>query len=90
MMNGWYRDGAGSGGWLLMTLAMVLFWGLVVVAVIVVFRGAGSDTTSLPMPPSPPDPRAILDERFARGEIDAEEYHARQDALGKADRVRVR
>ncbi|MCI4677359.1 SHOCT domain-containing protein [Rhodoblastus acidophilus] len=33
--------------------------------------------------PSPDDktPREILDERFARGEIDEEEYRRRRDAL---------
>ena len=32
-MMGWYHDGMGWGGWLLMTLAMVAFWALVVFAV---------------------------------------------------------
>jgi putative membrane protein len=29
------------------------------------------------------DARAILAERFARGEIDADEYNARRDVLGR-------
>ena len=71
---GWYHDGMGWGGWLLMTLVMVIFWALVVVAVVALFRGA--------------EPRKdhrtadqLLDERFARGEIDAVEYQTRRDTL---------
>ena len=37
-MMGWYHDGAGWGGWILMTLAMVAFWALVVFAVLALFR----------------------------------------------------
>lgn len=79
-MMGWYGSGAwGWGGWLVMTLMMVAFWGLVIWALVVIFRGTrdtGSATGA-----SRRDPMEILDERFARGEIDTEEYHARRDAL---------
>lgn len=73
-MMGWYDDGMGWGGWLLMTLAMVAFWALVVFAVVALFRGAETGVT-------PRTPEQILDERLARGEIDAAEYRARRDAL---------
>jgi putative membrane protein len=76
-MMGWYHDGVGWGGWILMTLAMVAFWALVVFAVLALFRAqrpAGST-------PDHCDPMQILDERFARGEIDEEEYHARRSVL---------
>lgn len=76
-MMGWYHDGMGWGGWILMTVAMVAFWALVVFAVLALFRtqrsgGSGSDRR---------DPMQILDERFARGEIDEDEYHARSSVL---------
>ena len=32
-------------------------------------------------PTAPPTPRQVLSDRFARGEIDAEEYRARLDVL---------
>jgi hypothetical protein len=32
-------------------------------------------------PPAPPDPRRILAERFARGEISAEEFEERRRVL---------
>lgn len=89
MMDGWYHDGVGWGGWLVMTLAMVAFWVLVVVAVIAVFRGAGSTGSSDRRGSGGPDARTILDERFARGEIDADEYQSRHAELQAAARDRV-
>lgn len=81
-MMGWYYGGMGWGGWIVMVLAMVVFWGLVIFAVVAIFRGSrGSD--SVDHTPSR-DPQQILDERFARGEIDADEYHARQSVLRDA------
>ena len=75
----WSHNGMGWGGWIVMTLTMVAFWSLVVFGVIAIFRGdreARSDQI-----PRERDPMQILDERFARGEIEIEEYHARQDVL---------
>ena len=77
-MMGWYHDGAGWGGWLVMTIAMLAFWALVVVAVVVLFRGSkSSGQESSPHQ----DPMDILTQRFARGEIDEDEYHARSAVL---------
>lgn len=75
----WWHDGVGWAGWILMTLTMVGFWSLVVLGLFALFRGypdtrgthSGGDR----------DPMQILDERLARGEIDLDEYQARQDAL---------
>jgi putative membrane protein len=77
-MMGWYHDGSGWGGWILMTVAMVAFWALVVFAVVAIFRDAQRTNTSTP---EHRDPAQILDERFARGEIDEDEYHARSSVL---------
>jgi putative membrane protein len=74
--------GTGWGGWLLMALVMVAFWALVVFGIVALFRG--------PVRPGPRradggrDAQRILDERFARGEIDAEEYRSRQSLLPPA------
>lgn len=76
-MMGWYQDGTGWGGWLVMAVAMIAFWALVVVAVIALFRGVTSSRDSS----SRQDPMDILDQRFARGEIDEDEYHARSAVL---------
>lgn len=84
MGYGW--DGWGWGGWMLMIVMMVLFWGAVMAGVVALFR-FGRDRRELPPPPPPPDqhrpPSAleVLDERFARGEIDADEHATRRDLL---------
>ena len=75
---GWYHDGMGWAGWLVMVAGMVAFWGLVVWAVIAIFRSSQAPTAA---DPGHRDPLAILDERFARGEIDETEYRARADVL---------
>lgn len=75
----WWNDGVGWGGWVVMTLTMLAFWSLVVFGVVAIFRGdRDSRTTQVPRER---DPLQILDERFARGEIDDDEYRARRDAL---------
>lgn len=77
-MMGWYHDGMGWGGWILMTVAMVAFWALVIFAILTIFRGTQRTETSTS---GHRDPMRILDERFARGEIDEDEYHARSSVL---------
>lgn len=79
-MMGWYYGGAGWLGWLVMAVVMVAFWGLVVFAVVAVFRGLGKPNRSAEQV-ARKDALRILDERFARGELDETEYHARQDVL---------
>ncbi len=77
MMMEWARDGWSWWEWLLMSIGMVAFWALVawaVVAIVQRTRGASNE----------PDAEAILKERFARGEIDEDEYRRRQAALGEA------
>ncbi len=75
----WWQDGMGGSGWIVMTLTMLAFWSLVVFAVIAIFRSDRDARDELA--PRERDPERILDERFARGEIDVDEYHARQTAL---------
>ena len=82
MMGRWDGGGMGSGGWLAMGLMMVVFWTVVIAAVVIVVRGASHSHADLTATLAAPDPALrILDERFARGEIDAEEYAQRRDLL---------
>ena len=82
-MMWWNHDG---WSWFWMTIAMVGFWALVIAAVVAVVRsGAASGPVSDPGPRRRPE--EILAERFARGEIDADECHARLDALRGPTRV---
>lgn len=67
----------GSGfGFGIPGLGMLLVWGLVIWLVVwlVDTLGKGDRGTTK-------DARAVLDERFARGEIDREEYEERKRAL---------
>lgn len=72
----WYPD-LGLGGWLLMTTAMALMWGLLVAAVVALVRTPPSG----PRRPERRDAWQLLDERFARGDIDETEYRARRRTL---------
>jgi putative membrane protein len=78
MMFG-YDNGVGWGGWILMALVMVAFWGLVIYGILALFRSGSTSGSRIDSAPA--DPRRILDERFARGEIELEEYQSRRDAL---------
>ena len=84
----WDDDGHGrwamhdSGAGWVMVLLMLVFVVAVVVAVVALLRGwspASSPRTAAG--PGRADPRAILQERLARGEIDEPEYRARMRAL---------
>ena len=86
----WYGWGPGGWGWLLGTVMMVVFWGgliaLAVWAVRSLGRSAGPDRPS----GHSPDAIAILEERFARGEIDQEEFERRRAVLrGEHETERV-
>lgn len=76
----WY-NGPGGWGYAVMVLSMVLFWGLVIAAIVFLVRGVGSDRRTPPPPSQPDEPRRILAERFARGEIDEAEYRQRLKVL---------
>lgn len=80
---GWYNDSIGWGGWIAMALVMVVFWGLVIFAVVAIFRSTSRGTGPAD-PAAPHDPMKTLGDRFARGEIDADEYHARLAVLRDA------
>lgn len=66
----------GSGyGWVWMLLSWAVIVGLAIWAV-TVFSGRDARGRH-----APSAARTILDERFARGEIDADEYRRRRDEL---------
>ena len=78
--NGMDWGGMGGGGWVVMAVLMLAFWALVVGGLVALFRNrrpAGSDSGTTPGRSA----ENVLDERFARGEIDEQEYHARRAVL---------
>jgi putative membrane protein len=62
-----------------MAVMMAVFWGAIVAVIVLLMRGRPADQG--PQAPTRPTSREILDERFARGEIDREEYEDRRAAL---------
>ena len=64
-----------------MGLSMMLFWGLVLIGAFLLVRRRGSDRRTSPPSSQPDDPRRILAERFARGEIDETDYRQRLKIL---------
>lgn len=83
----WYGDHIGGWGYGLGILAMVLFWGALIAAIIAMVRYLGRERRAgyppepRVTPRQPPRAEEILAERFARGEIDADEYRERLDVL---------
>nr|WP_199178083.1 SHOCT domain-containing protein [Mycobacterium sp. QGD 101] len=72
----WYDTDWGWGGWALMTVGMVLFWVVVITAVVLAVRYLASPRGTAANPPGYGPTRAedVLAERFARGEIDEDQY----------------
>ena len=83
MMNGWHDSGWGPGSWIAMGLTMLAFWGLIAALVVYAVHSLGRRPTQHLSAPSAPADQAqrVLDERFACGEIDTDEYNHRRDVL---------
>ena len=66
----WWSENSGYGmgwvSWILMALAMIAFWGLVIAALLALFRPRRSTRSEL----RGTNAQHLLDERYARGEID--------------------
>lgn len=70
----------GAGGWVLMGLGMVIFWGLVIFGVVWLVRTlAGHDHH--PAAQQAPSALEILDRNLAEGTISVDEYHERRGLL---------
>ncbi|MGW4163264.1 SHOCT domain-containing protein [Streptomyces sp. NPDC004788] len=76
----WYGNGMNGWGWFAMAAGMVLFWGLLITVVVMIFRSLDR-AADRPARRVPAVPEQILAERLARGEIDEEEYRRRLSAL---------
>ena len=77
-----YGGGMGGWGWIFGALVLVGLVLLIVVAVRLLGRPQGGVTTALPPHEDPrARARAVLDERYARGEISTDEYRERRQAL---------
>jgi putative membrane protein len=72
--NGWMGGGMGIGMW--------IFWIVLIVVVVLLVRTVAGGRTSLPSPREE-TPLDILKARYARGEIDEEEFQRRRRELEK-------
>jgi putative membrane protein len=78
MMN-WDVNGPQGWGFVLVVLGVTLFWGLLALGVVALMRylRRGGEQPVV----AAPSAQEILDERFARGEIDEPEYAQRLEVL---------
>lgn len=84
----WFGDGVSGWGWALMAVGMVLFWGLIITGVVVLVRYLARSEQSGGRSADRPTAEQVLAERFARGEIDEEEYRRRLETVrGGGSRV---
>ena len=72
--NGWMGGGMGIGMW--------IFWIVLIVVVVLLVRAFANGRTPLPSPREE-TPLDILKARYARGEIDEEEFQRRRRELEK-------
>jgi putative membrane protein len=87
-----WGNGYGMGFmWWVWPVGLVLILGVVLLTILTirVFSGGSGATVPRGTPPAGPGStgrsaaRRVLDERFARGELDAEEYQHRVQVLGE-------
>jgi len=78
--------GNGMGSWAMtfMTLGNLLFWGLLITGIFLVVRRPGGDAAPSGPAAAVLTPQQVLADRFARGEIDADEYQRRLQVLADA------
>jgi putative membrane protein len=85
LAQGWWDGHMGwdGGWWIVMALGMVLFWGLIVLGVVLVVRELtrGRDDRGRVDRGAGTDAMALLDRRLALGEISPEEYQERRAVL---------
>lgn len=75
----WWYDGWSWGAMLVMMLLMVLFWALLIGGIVWAIRSSGT------RPTGGRDAREVVRDRFARGEIDEEQYRRTLNALDERD-----
>lgn len=80
----WFGDHMNGWDYVLMGFGTILFWGLIVAGIVVLVHYLGRGEHAGLRPGDRPTAERVLAERFARGEIDEEEYRRRLDTLRAA------
>ncbi len=78
--GGWGMMG-GFGWWWFMPIFMVLFWGLVIWGIVALVRGLSGSRGSDSGSGRPDSALEVLKKRYARGEINREEYEEKKKDL---------
>ena len=88
MMHYGYGNGGDHWGlWVLMVVAMFVFWGALAWIIVTLVRHRGTPTGSIKAVPGPGSTRPgsdalrILNERLARGDIDEDGYTRRRSLI---------
>ncbi len=78
----YWNNGDMSGwGYALMSISMIVFWALIIAGGVALFRSAARPQPFDNHPTVRLTPEQLLAERFARGEIDQQEYRDRMHTL---------
>ncbi|WP_019873161.1 SHOCT domain-containing protein [Sporichthya polymorpha] len=78
----WHGGDWSTRDWTAMTLMMLLFWGGLIALVVYLARaGDGRNSRGIGASSATPTPDEVLAERFARGEIDEDEFVRRRAVL---------
>ncbi|MBX6342751.1 MAG: SHOCT domain-containing protein [Thermomicrobiaceae bacterium] len=82
----WNMAGSGWGWWMVVGwIAMIVFWGLIIWLIVSLVSSLSQRGGSRARP-GEPSPLEILEQRYARGEIDHQEFEERRRRLlGAAD-----
>jgi len=81
MMWHWFNWGFG-GFWWIMTLIMIVFWGLIVWVIVALVRGATRHGCCSSSEIPSESALEILKRRYAKGEITRDEFEERKQTLG--------
>lgn len=86
---GFWHPASGWGHMVFGGLMMIIFWGGVIALIVMLIRWLGHSDRSSHGDRRHPSPLEILDERYARGEIEREEYRQRRQDLTERERART-
>ncbi|MFJ6479864.1 MULTISPECIES: SHOCT domain-containing protein [unclassified Streptomyces] len=76
----WFDHNVSGWGWLAMSASMILFWAPIITVAVLLIRALNRSPEHAHVP-ARPSPEQLLAERFARGDIDEEDYQRRLAAL---------